>query len=61
MKEIIKDGEIKKENFKCIICDCKFKSDEYKLNEEDYFEEKKTKIKIIDTCPKCSSKVYKKI
>ena len=61
MKTIKKEGEIKKETFKCSICGCRYESDEYKLFEEIYVTEKKSKIKIIDECPECISKVYKKI
>jgi hypothetical protein len=61
MKTIKKEGEIKTETFKCLICGCRYESDEYKLFEEIYVTEKKSKIKIIDECPECISKVYKKI
>ena len=61
MKTIKKEGEIKIETFKCLICGCRYESDEYKLFEEIYVTEKKSKIKIIDECPECISKVYKKI
>jgi hypothetical protein len=61
MKTVIKQGEIQEEVFKCLVCDCKFKSDEYLLNEENYDADKKTKLRVIDHCPKCLSNVYKKI
>jgi transcription elongation factor Elf1 len=64
-KERNKEGEIKKETFSCSICGCRYESDEYELFEEIYDFDKrlkvKTIIKIIDECPKCKSKVYKKI
>jgi rubredoxin len=61
MKTIKKKGNIKKETFKCLICGCRYESDEYKLHEEIYKTEKKSNIKIEDECPECISKVYKKI
>lgn len=61
MKVIKKSGEIKTETFKCLICDCKYESDEYKMYEEIYFSEKKSKVKVIDECPECLSSCYKKI
>jgi hypothetical protein len=61
MKTIIKQGEIKEEVFKCLVCGCKYSSDAYLLNEENYEADKKTKLRVIDKCPKCLSNTYKKI